>query len=187
MAVHPRNLVLFIVLAVAAVGTWMLAREPAGPTATRTQREAVPEGYYMTGAVIHGTDEQGHTFYWLYADRVEQEAENDDFVLDGIRVEYAPDANVHWKIAASRGVAPASREFFDLLGDVRLTSAAESGQDTTSIEAGQLRLYPDELRAVSEGQIDFRKGQSDLTATGLELDLDTDDYTLANARIRSTR
>lgn len=194
MAVHPRNLLLFVLLAGAAFATWMLAREPEAPTETAAASGPVPEGYYMTGAVMQGTDEEGHIYYRLFAERLEQEADNDDLLLEGIRVQYSPETEVRWNIAASNGMAPASRDFFDLLGDVRLEFASRADEEPITFSTSELRFYPEAFRATSSGQIVMRRGRSDIVANGLKLDMNTDDFTLGltdkqeefNVRIRTT-
>jgi len=174
MNVYSRNVLLFLALAGAAFGTWMLSRRPEMPESTAIEVPAPSQGYYLVDAVVHGTDDDGRIFYRIDAKRIEQEQKGEDLLLYDMSVRYAPDTNVRWDISAARGRAPANREFLDLLDAVRLEKGAEGDREPMVFEASELRLYVDEYRASSAGQISLRQGQSETTATGLEIDLESD-------------
>ena len=188
MTVNPRNLVLFGILAGAALVTWVLARVAQEPAATSIERGPSSEGYYLLGAVMHGTDDDGRVYYRIRADRVEQQADGENFVLERMRVEYTPESDVRWNISAARGFADANRESLSLEDDVRLVYVPDADQEQTVFETEDLLVYTDEFLATTDQRVTMRKGQSEFTATGLELNLETDFWQLgSNVSIRSAR
>jgi LPS export ABC transporter protein LptC/lipopolysaccharide transport protein LptA len=181
MTVPSRNLLLFLALAGAAFLTWFFSREPAPEAERAGVREPLPEGYYLLGADLHGTDDEGRTYYHVYAGRVEQRSEDGDIGFSGMRVEYSVDTQVHWSLSASRGVAPASRNLYDLKGDILLTYVDETGQQTASLETSEMRFIPDQFRAVSDVPTQLLTADYRISASGFRLDMKSDTLKLAAA------
>lgn len=187
MGASPRNLLLFAILAGGALLTFLLARVSAERDAATADAGAAPQGYYLLGAVIHRTDDEGRLSYRILAERVEQEAEGADFVFEGMRVEYTPDANVRWDVSAARGFADADHDALRLTEGVRLVYAAEADQDETIFETNELHLDAADRYATTNQLVTMQRGSAVMTATGLALDLDTDEWKLANVTIRVSR
>lgn len=176
MAANPRNLLLALILAGGALATWVLtlvSTEQATPTG---DQGPAPQGYYLLGAVMQRTDDQGRLAYRILADRVEQEAEGADLVLEKMRVEYTPDSNVRWNVSAARGFADADREALRLTDGVRLVYAPDADQEETVFETSELQL--DEYLASTNQPVTMRRGRLLVTASGLELNLNTDEWKL---------
>ena len=180
MATNARNLLLFATLAGAALLTWVLARVTEQPSAPSIDPGPSPQGYYLVGARLSFTNDDGQIYYRVRAERVEQQSEDDSFVLDDISVEYLPETDVHWNITAARGLAPASRDILHLQENVRLAYAPDASQEETVFETDELRLYTDEFLATTDQRITMRRGGSEIIATGLELDLETDFWNLSS-------
>lgn len=179
MAINPRNLLLFAMLAGAALMTLMVRlADEAGPPGVDS--EPAPGGYYMLGAVVHVTDDRGEPVYRILAERIEPDAEGDDIVLDGLRVEYTPEADVRWDISAARGLADVDLDTLRLLDGVRLVYAAGVDGDEIVIETNELLLQAKDLYASTTEPVTMRKGRSEGSATSLELDLNTDDWRLGS-------
>ncbi|MGD8339174.1 MAG: LPS export ABC transporter periplasmic protein LptC [Gammaproteobacteria bacterium] len=179
---------LFGILVGAALLTWVLARVAQEAPATRVDRGPASEGYYLIGAVMHGTDEEGRIYYRIKADRVEQQEDGGDFVLERMSVEYMPETDIHWNISAARGLADVSRESLSLQEGVRLVYLPDTDQEGTVFETENLQVYTDEFLATTDQEVTMRKGRSEFTATGLELNLKTDFWKLgSNVAIRSAR
>jgi LPS export ABC transporter protein LptC len=188
MTGNTRNLLLFLSLAGAALATWVLARVAEQPNAPTVDPGPSLQGYYLLGATLLGTDDQGQVDYRIIADRVEQQADGEALVLTKMSVEYTPDRDVRWNISAARGTAHESLDVLELQEEVRLVYAADAGQDETVFETSSLRLVADQFFASSDQPITMRKGRASITATGLELDLETDFWKLeSDVAIRSTR
>ena len=180
MAVYSRNVLLFLALAGAALATWIVAREPVADTTGTTGRAPPSRSYYLTGAVVHGTDDDGRIYYRIFADRIEQQEKGDDLWLYDLSVRYSPETDVSWEISAARGRASSDRDFIELLDSVRFAGTGHAGDSDTVLETSELQLYLDEFRATSSAQIHMRKGRSAVSAKGLELDLETDDWRLVS-------
>ena len=182
MAANARNLMLFLSLAGAALLTWVFARVAEEPAVAGTDSDRLPEGYYLLGALMSFTNDEGQTYYRIHAERVEQLAEDESFVLEDIRVEYAPETDVHWNITAARGLAPASRDLLHLQEDVRMAYSPDASQEETVFETDDLRLYATSYLATTDQQVTMRRNGSEVTATGLELNLETD-YWMLNSDV----
>ena len=171
MAVNTRNLLLFVVLAGGALLTWVLAKvtEEAPPPIVDADR--TPPGYYLIDAVMNSTDDEGRVAYRILAQRVEQEAEGENFVFDRMGVEYMPDTDVLWDISAERGLADASLNVLHLEKEVQLRYAPRAGQDETVFRMSDLQLYADDFLATTDKTVTGQMGGHALTASGLELDL----------------
>ena len=178
MVVNTRNLLLFAALSCAAVLTGVFSSIAVEPAPTSTDPGPAPQGYYVIGAVQHVTNDEGRVLYRIVAERVEQQAEGEDFVFDEISVEYMPDTDVHWDISADRGVTPASRDVLRLRDNVRLVYAPDASHEELVFETNELSLVADEFYVTSDQPITVRKDGTDLTAMGLNLNLETDDWNL---------
>jgi LPS export ABC transporter protein LptC len=178
MAANARNLLLFLSLTGAALVTWVFARFSQEPMTVNIDSEPSPESYYLLGALMSFTNDEGRVYYRVRAERVEQQAEDESFVLDDISVEYVPEIDVHWNITAARGLATANRDTLHLQDNVRLAYAPDVDQEEIIFETDDLRLYPDRFIATSDQRITMRQGDSAVTATGLELNLETDFWKL---------
>ena len=178
MVVNTRNLLLFAALSGAAVLTWVFSSIAVEPAPTSMDPGPAPQGYYVIGAVQHVTNDEGRVLYRIVAERVEQQAEGENFVFDEISVEYMPDTDVHWDISADRGVTPASRDVLRLRDNVRLVYAPDASHEELVFETNELSLVADEFYVTSDQPITVRKDGTDLTAMGLNLNLETDDWNL---------
>jgi LPS export ABC transporter protein LptC len=188
MAVNPRNLLLTIMLAGGALATWVLARVSGEPEAPIADPGPAPQGNYLLDAVMHRTDDNGRLSHRILADRVEQETEDAEFVLEGMRVEYSPDSNVHWNVSAARGFADADRDALRLTEGVRLVYTTDAGRDETIFETNELHLDAEGRYATTNQLVTMQRGSSVMTATGLELDLNIDEWKLdSNVTIRASR
>jgi LPS export ABC transporter protein LptC len=188
MTGNTRNLLLFVSLAGAALATWVLARITEQTNASTVDSGPSLQGYYLLGATLLGTDDQGQVDYRIVADRVEQQDDGEALVLTKMSVEYTPDTDVRWKISAARGTARESLDLLELQEEVRLVYLADAGQDETVFETSSLQLAADRFFASSDQPITMRKGRANITATGLELNLETDFWKLeSDVAIRFAR
>jgi LPS export ABC transporter protein LptC len=178
MTGNTRNLLLFASLACAALATWILARVAEQPDEPGIDRGPSPQGYYLLGATLLGTNDEGRIYYRINAQRVEQQGDGEEFMLSGMRVEYTPDTDVRWDISANRGMAFENLEVLELQDQVRLVYMPDAGQNETVFEMNQLRLFADEFLATSDQPISMHKNGYELTAMGLNLNLKTNDWNI---------
>jgi LPS export ABC transporter protein LptC len=181
MSVNPRNLLLFGLLACGSLVTWFFASIAEEEPVRTLDTGPLPGGYFLLGATLYGTNEAGQTVYRIRADRVEQVGESDDILLDEMRLEYNVEPGVLWSVSARRGATDGGRRVLDLLDGVRAVYAAESGTDQTIFETNALHLDMNESVATTDQPVRVLRGRSELTATGLEVDLHSDDWRLGLA------
>lgn len=173
MQINFRNVTVFGVLAAAAVSTWFLSRprEPAAPAAAAGGD--TPLGYYLRDAVVHGTDENGRTYYWIYAAEARQDPEDEGMAFSDVRIDFRDDDAVGWEILAERAVAPGRTDYIDLT-NVRLENDASADSEHTVIETPQLRFEPAEHYATTDAPVRVRVGGAEIAGVGLEARLRAD-------------
>jgi lipopolysaccharide export system protein LptC len=175
MWVTVRNVLLTVVLLVAAAATtWMLFR-PEAPAATgAAQRDAPPAGYYLRGARLLGTDAEGRIAYEIYADRAEELPDEEALRLEQVRVDYRPADGQAWVISASRAFAPIDGSALSLEGNVELRSEPDDGSQPTVITTDHIDFRPEESLAVTTARIEVRVDSGRLSAVGLRAHLKDD-------------
>jgi LPS export ABC transporter protein LptC len=164
-----------VVLAAIAAATWLYGREPPPANDRSGSRgDAPPLGYYLSGAELLGTDEQGRIAYRILADRLEELPDRELLRLAGVRVEYNPVDEVPWHISARGADAPKDGSRLDLNGNVELRSAPTDGSEPMLIATEALRFFPDSSSAESDEAVRIRVGDWHLDAVGLRTHLKGD-------------
>jgi lipopolysaccharide export system protein LptC len=170
-----RNTVVIAVLAILAAATWLATLERAGDAPVATANEAArPLGYYVRGAKLLGTDEQGRVAYRILAERLDELPDENRLRLEGVKVEYEPADETAWAISAASATTPKDGSLLDLVGNVELRSSPTDGSKPLAIVTQRLRFSPDSSRAESDEAVQFRVGDWQLTAVGLQTDLKGD-------------
>lgn len=159
-----------LLTALAAV-TWLAGRMPA-PASPPTQSGAeLPLGYYLRGARLIGTDEQGRVAYRILAQRLDELPEQELLELAGVAVEYQPTDETPWRISAAGARAPKDGSHLDLRGSVELRSSPTDGSKPVSIATEQLRFSPESSSVESDEAVTIRVGDWQLAAIGLRTHL----------------
>lgn len=169
-----RNGVALVFFGAAAAATWWWGRPPAAGTAVRRDRGIEPPGYYLKGAQLLGTDENGRVTYRVHAERIEELPDQGLLVWSGVRIEYRPADAVPWEIDAARASAPKDGSHFDLEGEVELRSEPTDGSGPTVVSAPSLHFTPDESSARSDRAVSVQIGDWRLTGVGLRVHLKDD-------------
>jgi len=174
MTNRTRNLLLFVLLAGAAFGTWVLARDPSPAIQVRTETTPPSRSFYLDGAVLFATDLNGLIPYQVEAERVEQEEAGDQLTFDAMRVTYAPETDVNWNISAARGVASENLGQLHMQDDVLLILSPDNNQEDRIFRTSDLLLDADEFLVVTEAMVSLRMGTEEFVGEGLSVDLKTD-------------
>jgi LPS export ABC transporter protein LptC len=182
MPVLSRSLLLYLALAAAALLTWMLARnserESDSTDASPTRR---PQGYYLKNTVLSATDLGGAIEFRVHAGRVDRASSVSDYSLEDVRVEYAEEPEVAWRLTAYRGTLTPDRGQLELQS-VRVraqsTAQAERGAETFEFETRDLSVDLRAKTAVTRQPVQLRKGQCEFNAMGLNVDLIRNTYEL---------
>jgi len=170
-----RTTFVLIVLALLAAATGVLQWQRATPITTEAAEESSrPLGYYILGARLLGTDEQGRVAYRVFADRLAELPGEQRLTLDNPRVDYRPEGETPWTMSAMSASAPKDRSQFDLVGDVELKSAPVDGSEPTTVLTQKLEFSPDRSRADTDEAVTVTFGDWRFEAGRLGVDLKAD-------------
>jgi LPS export ABC transporter protein LptC len=161
-----RNLLTFVALTFAAIGSWYLATSLQSPEVTRTLTSAVHEGFYLRSARILGTDAAGDLLYSIEAEYGVQQS-NEDIELQNVKIRYSAGADVPWTISADLATIERDRTMLRLTGHVTAVSNEGFAGQITEIRAALLDIDPDNYKAETDSRVQIRIGSRSLTATGM--------------------
>ena len=170
-----RNTVVTLVLAIIAAATWLATwqRQDDGPV-VEPPAEAGPLGYYVRGARLSGTDEQGRVTYRVFAERLEELPGDERLKLTGVNVDYSPADETAWALTAATASYARDGSQVDLSGDVELRSAPTDGSKPVTVATENLLFSPDTSSAASSEAVEIRVGDWQLSGVGLSADLKED-------------
>jgi len=168
-----RNILLFGLLAAAAVGSWYLAQSDQAVEVDERLYDSAYRGYYIKAARILGTREDGSLLYEIRAAEAEQVADTRiDFT--NIEIRYSPSSDVPWTVVADEGTIREGNPRIALRGHVSAVSGATNPDRETEIRTQYLELDPERFVAETEDRVQIRIGARSLTATGMLASLNDD-------------
>ena len=163
-----RNTLVMLVLAILAAATWIETWPRVEPDApSGAEGETRPLGYYMRGARLLGTDEQGRVLYRINAERFDEVPDEQRLRLEGVAIEYSPPDETAWALTTTSASAPKDGSLLDLIGNVEVSSAPTDGGRPITISTDKLRFWPDTSSAESDEAVQIRVGDWQLNAVGL--------------------
>ena len=168
-----RSIMLYVVLAVAALGSWYLSRQNASYDPSSIPVDPAHRGFYLKNARILGTAADGALLYEIEADHAEQ-VDDLSIAFTNVRLFYAPDADVPWTVVADNATIRNDQRRVFLSGHVRAVGEARESQPETEIRTQYLELDPDSFIAETDDRVQIRIGERSLTATGMLASLDED-------------
>lgn len=162
----PRHLILGILLAAAAVGSWYLSRPARIGDSSGLTRDPVHRGFYLKSARILGTGVDGMLLYELQAEHAE---EQDDGTIEfrDVHFDYSPDSAVPWAVDADSATILPDEKRVQLRGHVRAISRDGFAGEDTEIRTQYLELDPAAYVAETDQRVQVRIGARSLTATGM--------------------
>lgn len=169
-----RNTWVLVLLAALAVATWFVGRVPAPPATPADPGANPPLGYYLRGARLVGTDEQGRVSYRILAERLDELPDQELLELAGVAVEYQPADETPWRMSAVGGRAPKDGSQLELKGNVELESSPSDGSKPIRITTEQLRFSLESSSVESDEAVNIRVGDWQLAAKGLRTHLKGD-------------
>jgi lipopolysaccharide export system protein LptC len=162
----PRTIILVIVLAFAAIGSWYLARDEEAADPDTAPFDASHRGYYLKTARILGTREDGSLLYEIEAEHAEQEAE-DRIEFRDVRIRYTPGAAIPWIVEADEATLREGSPRIALRGHVRAVGRTDDDAPDTEIRTQYLEFDPERYVAETDERVQIRIGARSLTATGM--------------------
>lgn len=173
-----KNVLVTALLAAAAALAWWLGRSGDAAREPDAPGRPVPQGYYLSDAVLFGTDAAGDVFYRIRAGRVERPEHQPRLDLEDVRVEFRAGDDSRWQVRADRASTPNDHAYLDLHGDVRVVKEAARPTDATLITTDALRYVPDEYLARTDRRVSILVGDDEISGTGMEADLKTNRFVL---------
>ncbi len=167
-----------IALAAAAMSTWIWSRQGDDDEVRVAPARLDAPGYYLRGAAIVGTDEEGQALYRIEAASAEEFPEEERLLLSDVTVEYQSEVNVPWVLTAAGGEAFLDRTYLDFNGEVELTRSAEGDLRPMTIRTVALRLEPESFEVHTESPVSLFIGEQRLDAVGLSANLKTEHLAL---------
>lgn len=162
----PRAITLLVVLTVAALASWYLARNNRPADTDESPYDTAHRGYYLKSARILGTGEDGSLLYEIEAAHAEQESK-DRIEFTEVRIRYSPGAGVPWIVHADEATLREGSPRIALRGHVRAIGAGGDEDNDTEIRTQYLELDPERFLAETDERVQIRIGARSLTATGM--------------------
>ena len=148
-----RNLLLIVLLGAAAVASWLWSRPILLEQPRRPQGGGTELGYYLRGARMLGTDENGRAVYRILADRLEERPNEDRLLLERVQIEYHRTGELPWVITAGSGNATRDHSELDLQDGVEIRSQPTDGSAPVHVTTPALRFLPATSSAESDGRV----------------------------------
>jgi lipopolysaccharide export system protein LptC len=162
----PRTTALLVVLIVAALGSWYLARSNQPDGIDTLPFDPGYSGYYLKSARILGTDTDGSLLYEIEAAHAEQTAKG-RIEFTEVRIRYSPNAEIPWVVHADEATLRDGSPRIALRGHVRAVSTSDNNNEDTEIRTQYLELDPERFVAETDERVQIRIGARSLTATGM--------------------
>ena len=161
-----RNLLLIVLLSAAAVASWLWSRPTLVEQPRRTPGDS-ELGYYLRGARMLGTDENGRAVYRILADRLDERPNEDRMLLDRVQIEYHRPGELSWVITAGSGNATRDHSELELKDGVEIRSPPTDGTAPVHVTTAALKFLPPTSSAESDQRVVIDVGRWHLEGTGL--------------------
>lgn len=174
-----RNTFVMIALALAAAATWVLTWQPeqrSAPVEDAGTSQSL--GYYLRGARMVGTDEEGRVSYRIFAERLDELPDEGRLELTGVDVEYQPVDETAWSISAANASSTKEISQLELAGNVELRSAPTGTSKPLAIFTDKLTFWLDTSNVESHEPVEVHFGDLRLSGVGLRTDLKGDSLRL---------
>jgi lipopolysaccharide export system protein LptC len=172
-----RRLLAFAGAAAVAFGGWRLLSTSEAPPLPVGGEEARSD-YYVTGAKLTRTDDQGRPEYAVTAERMTHRTDNDSWLLESPTMQLFTEAGAPWYGRAERGRIWADGKEAELLGEVRLWREGSPQNRPMTLETRDVYLRPQENYAETQARVVMRQQQSRLVGVGARVYLDEERYQL---------
>jgi lipopolysaccharide export system protein LptC len=153
-----------LLLATLASGVLLMRSSEEEPAVRETPRLGI--GYYAKDAQLVGTGDDGRVLYRVAAVTILQAPADGSVNLENVAVDYAPPAQVPWRLTADKGRIPQGDKMIELMGNV-VAVARETDSPAATIRTDYLEFDPATSIAATDRKVDIDYAGSTLHATGL--------------------
>ncbi len=174
---------IFIVCAlvvVAVVSLFNRDRKPASDE-TKIPSEPAQPGYYMKGARITETGEDGMPRYRVEAERIQQDPADNSIQLEELTLTYRAPETRDWTVTAARGFVPPDSRILNLAGNVRIVGQPAPDTPPAVVRTERLTLDTESNVASTRDRVDIEWGNRRLSTMGLVADLKAERLQLESA------
>ncbi|MEM8984426.1 MAG: LPS export ABC transporter periplasmic protein LptC [Pseudomonadota bacterium] len=161
----PRSFVLYAVLLVAAIASYLIATDSDDGGDIRVDNDLVNSGYYMLDAEIRGFGTDGNYLYRLQANEIAEDLDTGIVRLLGVDLKYRDDADVPWRLTAKTGELTPDGMRLELVGDVQASNV--DGSVPTTLRTSSLTVDPQRYELSTDARVDLRVGERSISATGM--------------------
>lgn len=175
-----RIFVIAALVIVVAVSVFNKDRRPA-PDQPEAPSEPLQPGYFMTGARIVETGEDGLPVYSLDAQEIRQRPFDGGIELENLSMSYRPPGANDWTVTAARGFVPPASRVLNLSGDVRIVGQPGADSEPAVIRTERIMLNTESNIASTRDRVDIEWGSRRLSTMGLVADLKAEKLQLESA------
>ena len=176
-----RIFVIAALVIVVAVSVFNKERRPAR-VKSEAPAEPLQPGYFMTGARIVETGEDGLPLYRVDAREIRQRPFDGGIELETLSLLYRPAEAKEWTVTAARGFVPPASKVLNLSGDVRIVGQPEGeSEEPAVIRTERLMLNTETNIASTRDRVDIEWGDRRLSTMGLVADLKAEKLQLESA------
>lgn len=165
-----RSLLSLSLLGAAALGAWTWQDALRDSPDETDSGSADVAGFYMLNAsfVSPGTD--GRPLYRLNAATMRHSVTSNRIDMEDVRIEYDQPAENPWVVTAPRGEIQVDWQTLHLEGGVRMVFE-DGDSPPVVLDTPDVLLEASEHRASTESDVQLNRGEHQVTATGMSVDL----------------
>jgi lipopolysaccharide export system protein LptC len=172
------SLVAIVLLSGAILTTVMLLRSRTDE-AELIQTPLLGNGYFLRGAKLTGTGEDGQILYKVRAESVAQNESDGSIRMRTIEVVYEPSLEIPWRLEADAGRIPALSRIIQMSGNVVATTLGGPGANT-EIRTDYLEMDPQSFIANTPRKVAILHRGGTVNATGMRAWLKEDRFELVS-------
>lgn len=151
---------------------WRLFTPPAERAPEQVSGEEARSDYYVAGATLLRTDEQGRPELEISAKRMLHLQDNDTWLLESPTMRVFTDSGEPWHGQAESGRIWADGEEAKLLGEVRLWRESSGQNRPLTVDTQDVYLRPQQKYAETDAQAVITQLDSRLVGVGARVYLD---------------
>jgi LPS export ABC transporter protein LptC len=166
-----RALLILVLLALIVVVGLSFVGGDSSENRRETIAPANQPGYFLMGATITDTAEDGSLRMRIEAARIEQIPTDNSVELSTLHLTYIGSEDHGWLVTADHGVVPAESKIVHLSGNVRVRGLVADGLPEAVIETPTLDFDTSRSTARTDDFVTVVIGSQSLSAHGLDADL----------------